>query len=53
MEEVEQYKKLKYYFRRYIEMYPEFEDLSYNDIDEIFVQMLEHMVHIANTYLGD
>jgi hypothetical protein len=53
MEESHNYRWMRMYFRDYIKEYDEFDNLTRSEVDEIFDQMLEHMSHIANTYLGD
>ena len=53
MEESHNYKWMKIYFRDYIKEYEEFNSLTKSEVDEVFDQTLENMIHIANTYLDD
>ena len=45
------YNMMKWYFRHYIREYDEFKELTYDEIEEIFNQMLEHVYHLAECYL--
>jgi len=45
------YRNLRFYFKWWLKKQDEFKELSFDVIQEIFEQLLEHAQHVARVYV--